>query len=68
MGLKSGGEAALSIAKSKAKELANAFTTGDKFALLTNDLEGTHQRWMQKQDFLDAVDKLELSPNIKTVK
>ena len=67
MGLKSGGEAALSIAKSKAKELANAFTTGDKFALLTNDLEGTHQRWMQKQDFLDAVDKLELSPNIKTV-
>ncbi|MFN8261262.1 MAG: BatA domain-containing protein [Chitinophagales bacterium] len=67
MGLKSGGEAALAIAKTKAKELANAFTTGDKFALLTNDLEGTHQRWMQKQDFLDAVDKVELSPNIKSV-
>lgn len=67
MGLKTGGEAALSIAKTKAKEIANAFTTGDKFSLLTNDLEGTHQRWMQKQDFLDAVDKIELSPNIKTV-
>ncbi|HRH58830.1 MAG TPA: BatA domain-containing protein, partial [Chitinophagales bacterium] len=67
MGLKSGGEAALSIAKSKAKEIANAFNTGDKFSLLTNDLEGTHQRWMQKQDFLDAVDKVELSPNIKSV-
>ncbi|HNY55407.1 MAG TPA: hypothetical protein PKI86_07265, partial [Chitinophagales bacterium] len=65
--LKSGGEAALSIAKTKAKEIANAFTTGDKFSLLTNDLEGTHQRWMQKQDFLDAVDKVELSPNIKSV-
>jgi len=67
MGLKTGGETALSIAKTKAKEIANAFTTGDKFSLLTNDLEGTHQRWMQKQDFLDAVDKIELSPNIKTV-
>ncbi len=67
MGLKSGGEAALSIAKTKAKEIVNAFNTGDKFSLLTNDLEGTHQRWMQKQDFLDAVDKVELSPSIKTI-
>ena len=67
MGLKTGGEAALSVAKTKAKEIANAFNTGDKFSLLTNDLEGTHQRWMQKQDFLDAVDKVELSPNIKTI-
>lgn len=67
MGLKTGGEAALAIAKTKAKEIANAFNTGDKFSLLTNDLEGTHQRWMQKQDFLDAVEKVELSPNIKTI-
>lgn len=67
MGLKNGGETGLSIAKTKAKEIANAFNTGDKFSLLTNDLEGTHQRWMQKQDFLDAIDKIELSPNIKTI-
>ena len=67
MGLKTGGEAALAIAKTKAKEIANAFNTGDKFSLLTNDLEGTHQRWMQKQDFLDAVEKVELSPNIKII-
>ena len=67
MGLKKGGEQVLSIAKNKAKEIANAFNTGDKFSLLTNDLEGTHQRWMQKQDFLDAIDKIELSPNIKTI-
>lgn len=68
MGLKKGGEAALAIAKTKAKEIANAFTSGDKFALLTNDLDGAHQRWMQQQDFLDAVDKVELSPNVRTVK
>ncbi len=67
MGLKTGGEAALSVAKAKAKEIVNAFNSGDKFALLTNDLEGAHQRWMQKQDFLDAVDKVELSPNTQTV-
>lgn len=68
MGLKSGGEAALSMAKTKAKEIANAFTSGDKFALLTNDFDGVHQRWMQSQDFLDAVDKIELSSVVKTVK
>jgi hypothetical protein len=67
MGLKSSGESALSTAKTKAAEIANAFNSGDKFALLTNDFEGVHQRWMQKQDFLDAVDKVGLSPNTKTV-
>ena len=67
MGLKTDGEAALSVAKTKAREIVNAFDTGDKFALLTNDLEGAHQRWMQKQDFLDAVEKVELSPNTKTI-
>lgn len=68
MGLKTGGEAALAIAKTKAKEIAKAFTDNSKFALLTNDADGTYQRWMQPQDFLDAVDKIELSPNIKTAK
>lgn len=67
MGLKSAGETALSIAKSKAREIAEAFNSGDKFALLTNDLEGTHQRWMQKQDLLDAIDKVELSPATQTL-
>lgn len=66
MGLKNGGESSLSIAKAKARELAGAFNSGDKFTLLTNDMEGVHQRWMQKQDFLDAVDKINWSPNIKT--
>ncbi len=65
MGLKSGGEEALSIAKSKAIELAKAFQSGDKFALLTNDMDGTHQRWMLQQDFIDAVNKVELSPYVK---
>ena len=66
MGLKKAGESGLDMAKSKAKEIANAFNTGDKFALLTNDLEGSHQRWMQKQDFIDAVDKVELTSAVKT--
>lgn len=67
MGLKTSGETALAIAKAKAKEIANAFNSGDKFSLLTNDLEGSHQRWMEKQDFLEAADKIELSPSVKTV-
>ncbi len=67
MGLKADGEAVLQIAKTKAKEIAEAYNDGDKFALLTNDLEGTHQRWMSKQDFLDVVEKVNLSPTIKTI-
>lgn len=66
MGLKNSGETLLSIAKVKAKEIAQSFTNTDKFALLTNDFDGTHQRWMFKQDFLDAVDKIALSPSVKT--
>ena len=68
MGLKTGGEAALAIAKTKAKEIAKAFAENSKFALLTNDADGTYQRWMQQQDFLAAIDKIELSPNVKTSK
>ena len=68
MGLKTGGEAALAIAKTKAKEIAKAFAENSKFALLTNDADGTYQRWMQQQDFLAAIDKIELSPNVKTAK
>ncbi|MEZ5025450.1 MAG: BatA domain-containing protein [Chitinophagales bacterium] len=61
MGLKNAGESALAIAQQKAKEIAQAFQTDDKFILLTNDFDGTHQHWMQQQDFLDAVDKITLS-------
>ena len=67
MGLKKDGEAAIAIAKTKAQEIAKSFSDGDKFALLTNDLEGNHQRWMQKQDFLDAINKINLSPNTLSV-
>jgi hypothetical protein len=67
MGLKSSGESGLSIAKTKAKEIAEAFSSTDRFSLITNDFEGSHQRWMEKQDFMDAVDKVELSPQTKTV-
>lgn len=66
MGLKTGGEAALSVAKAKAKEIVNAFNSGDKFrAAHQQPCKNIHQRWMQKQDFLDAVDKVEIRRNTK---
>jgi hypothetical protein len=67
MGLKTGGETALSTAKSKAKELAGAFAAGDQFCLLTNDMQHSRQRWMGKADFLDAVERVELVGNNRTV-
>lgn len=67
MGLKTGGESALAIAKSKAKELAQAFGAGDKLCLLTNDMQHSRQRWMEKADFIDAVEQVELAGNNRSI-
>ena len=51
----------LDEAKQKAKEIANAYKPSDKFQLITNDLEGKHQRYVSKDDFLNFVDEIDYS-------
>ena len=51
----------LDEARRRAKEIATAYTLNDKFQLLTNDFEGKHQRLLNYEDFLNAVDEVKIS-------
>lgn len=57
----------LETAKHKAKEIALAFSADDKFQLLTNDFEGRHQRLVNRDQFLNMVDEVKQSPDVKNI-
>ncbi len=52
----------LDVARRKAREIANAFPASAKFQLLTNDFEAVHQRLFSKDEFLDELDRVKVSP------
>jgi len=47
--------------KRKAKEVVKAFQINDRFQLLTNDFEGKHQRLLNADELLQAVDEVKIS-------
>jgi hypothetical protein len=51
----------LDEAKRKAKEVVKAFQINDRFQLLTNDFEGKHQRLLNADELLKAVDEVKIS-------
>ncbi len=51
----------LDEAKRKAKEIVRAFQLNDRFQLLTNDFEGKHQRLLNADELLKAVDEIKVS-------
>ncbi len=55
----------LSVAKKRAKEIAGAFGNSDKFMLITNDFEGKHQRFLSKEEFIDAIEEINISSAVK---
>lgn len=55
----------LDEARRRAKEIAAAYSRNDKFQLLTNDFEGKHQRLLNQEDFLKAVDEVKISAGNK---
>lgn len=52
----------LEAAKQKAREIAAAYRHGDRYQLLSNNLGGEEFRWLSREEFLDAVDALDISP------
>ncbi|MBC7864360.1 MAG: BatA domain-containing protein [Bacteroidia bacterium] len=52
----------LDIAKTKARELVKSFGATDRFQLLTNDFEGKHQRLLSRDEFLQVLEEVKLSP------
>ncbi|MFA6276153.1 MAG: BatA domain-containing protein [Pedobacter sp.] len=51
----------LDEAKRKAKEVVKAFQLNDRFQLLTNDFEGKHQRLLNADEALQAIDEVKVS-------
>ena len=55
----------LEKAKMKAREIIKAYNTDDKFQILTNDFEGRHQRLVSKEDALNFVDEIKMTPSVQ---
>ncbi|MDQ3192568.1 MAG: BatA domain-containing protein [Bacteroidota bacterium] len=52
-------------ARKKAREIADAYKPTDRFQLLTNDFEARHQRIVNKEEFLELIDEVNISPSVK---
>jgi len=53
----------LDVAKNKAREIAAAYKQSDRFQLLTNDFNPVHQRLVSREEFLDQVEQVRVSPS-----
>ncbi len=62
MGLISPQGTLLDEAVRKAGEVAMAYNNTDRFQLLTNDFYGFHQRYVSRDEFLDLLNEVEVSP------
>jgi hypothetical protein len=52
----------LDEAKKHAKEIALAYKPTDRFQVLTNDFEAKHQRLVNRDEFLELLDEIRISP------
>lgn len=57
----------LEEAKRRAREIASAYDINDKYQLLTNDFEGRHQRMLNYEDFISALDAVKVSGARRTL-
>lgn len=55
------------IAREKAREIVMAYQVSDRFQLLTNDFEGKHQRWVNRDEFIEMLDMLKTTPFHKDI-
>jgi hypothetical protein len=54
-------------ARQKAAEVVSVFKSSDVFQLLTNDFEGKHQHFMSKEEFLNVLDEVIVSPVVRNL-
>jgi len=57
----------LDEAKAKAREIASVYKSSDLFQLLTNDFEGSQQRFITQEEFLNQVDEVKISSAVKDI-
>ncbi|MBN1339486.1 MAG: BatA and WFA domain-containing protein [Bacteroidales bacterium] len=58
----------LDRAKKMASEIALSYRNTDIFQLLTNDMEGRHQRFVSREELLKLLDEVSFSPAFRTAK
>ncbi|MBK8490296.1 MAG: BatA domain-containing protein [Saprospirales bacterium] len=51
--------------KRRARDIVEAYAVDDRFQILTNDLEGRHQRLVGKEEALAYIDEIALTPSVK---
>jgi hypothetical protein len=54
-------------AKQRAREIVNAYSVEDRFQILTCDFEGRHQRLVSKEEALNLIDEIKISPSVRTL-
>jgi len=52
----------LDLGIQKAGEIASAYKSSDRFQLLTGDFEGKHQRFVSRDEFVEMLGEVEISP------
>ena len=52
----------LERAKQRAREIVQAYGVEDEFQILTSDFEGRHQRLVSREDALNLIEEIRLSP------
>ena len=57
----------LDEAKKRALEIVAAYKPTDRFQLLTNDFEGKHQRLVNKEEFIELLDEVKISPATRSL-
>ncbi len=57
----------LQMAKLKARDILGSFGESDKYQLLTNDFEGRHQRYVNKEELVPLIDEVKTSPTSRRI-
>lgn len=57
----------LDEARKRAKEIAAAYKPSDRFQLLTNDFEGRHQRLVNREELIELIDEVKISPAVRSI-
>ncbi len=57
----------LDVAKNRVINILDAYKPDDQFLILTNDFETKHQRPVNKEQFLEELQGIQLSPNTKSI-
>lgn len=52
-------------AKQRARQVVSAYAVEDRFQVLTNDFEGRHQQLVSKEDAINLIDEITISPSVK---